>query len=207
MVNAPVIGVAEDALDIREEAVDFCGDRIKGIRQLFIQYAVCQILSLLKIFNIRKRIMVHGVGEAFGLEKSGEIFTAIEIDLGIIREPGLEFEEHPAELGIIIIKIIMLAFRHTGSHFQLLGISVGLYRDDLARLDSRECADETFLVGILQKNLPGEGTFISLSRRKIGKGAAILLDIGVNMGTQGKSLLPGKRIKILKKDIFLDQIV
>ena len=108
LIYAPVVRVVEDIPDIREETVDLVYDPVKGIRQLFVQYTVCQFLCFIKIFYVGKGIVIHGKRNTFRLQESGEVFMPVKVKLDIVREPCLDLEEHPSKLAVIIMNKIYI---------------------------------------------------------------------------------------------------
>lgn len=132
---------------------------------------------------------------------------SIEIDLDIIREPGLNSKEHPAELLVIIIKVAVFAFGRAGCDFLMLGVVVWLYSDGFAGFHSGKGTDKACFVRSLLIALPGEFPLIHLSGIQTFKRRTLILNIRFNVGTKGICLLFCEGIKILEQDIFLDKTI
>ena len=62
--------------------------------------------------------MIHFIINIIFIKQLRKIFSTVNVYLYIIREPCLDFDKHPAEFHIIIVKIVMLAFGLTRGSFQ-----------------------------------------------------------------------------------------
>jgi hypothetical protein len=175
LVGRPVIGHGPRLEDLGVERVEPARQGGEGPRPVGGELLGHQALGELRVAEVGEALVVAlEVGVAPALQLMGQPLAAVEPDLDVEGEPGLEAGAEEAEDRVPVVFVEVQALPAPPAQAALGGVRGAVVLEAHAGLDALEGTDQAFRERMLGEQAAGELLFVDRTGLEVADGAVVL---------------------------------
>ena len=177
LVRDPVVVHRRPPKDLVVQWVDGAGDASQRLRPVGLELLVHQPLGEVDVLDPREAIVDALEVAAASGELPGQPLAAVEADLDVEREPGLQPDVHEAEDGVQEVLVEVPALGPAQPEPALVLVLGAVVLEAHAGLDRLERAHQALLVGVLCQQRASEILLACGARRQLAHRSVIPLGL------------------------------
>jgi hypothetical protein len=183
---------------ISQEGIDPVGVALEGLHPVPEDQAIRKGLRAREVLDPEKDVVELGVAEGVTRELMGEPFMAVEVELDLQREPGLQLDVDQPELAVheevVEEQALALGRLDVGGLIPAQGVGA-------AGFEHRIDADQAVLDAIARGELAGQGFHLGVLGEVL-EGAAGLLGHPPRVSLEASRLLEQEAFELVPRDLL-----
>ena len=129
LIDHPPVAGEAGAFDVGQQRIDQSRLPPEERRPVGVGEALAQRADRPEVIDLRDLVVTAPIADAGPVHLPRQPRAAVDVDLDLVRRPGLQAHVHPAECGIDPIQIMVQALARPADHLQAPGLPVGCDRE------------------------------------------------------------------------------